>query len=173
MEHLGHFAGAVVLKGIIIAVIAVFCRLSGIALALLIVGAVMEAVAAQLLGEVSICLAFKEILYYAGLLMQIITMVVVSVPFFSLSDSDMNFIKAIALGWLCITAFGVWLANGNEGAGGYLVSYGVSVGVLIIDGLLSAMMSLGTLLIVNTVFAGIAVALIVICRLAMGSNLEY
>lgn len=159
------------LKAILIAVLQGFCHFSGGILACLIIGSVLEWLVSVLMGDVD-NVFIREVLYYASVLLQVVPMFVVSAGYLSRAEDDLNFIMAIALGWVCVVQTVLWFANGFEGAAGFAYCYSATVIVLIAEAILNAAFSLHTLLVVNFVIAAIALAVIIIARLAMGSNME-
>lgn len=167
----GFFVAFLIFKGIMLALFSVICGMSTGLLVCCVFGVLFEGIAAHLLAD-SDATFIRELLYYAGVLMQIIPYIIMSVPFFTASDNDMNFLKAIAIGWGCLIIAVGWFANGFDGSGSFAYYYGASLGALAVEGILYAIMSMHALLIVNTVVAALAVVVIIICRFAIGSNME-
>ncbi len=165
------FGGFLFFKGILLAVISLFCKFNAGFVICIAVGMFLEGFVSILLDDKGNPTA-KEIFYFIGLLMQIIPMIIITVHYFSLAEEKINFIKAIALGWMCIIATVGWFTNGIQGAVSFAYYYGVSIGVLAVEGILSAMTGLHTLLIINAVVSALAVVAVLLGRLKLGNNLE-
>ncbi|MCM1546428.1 MAG: hypothetical protein NC033_05255 [Clostridiales bacterium] len=141
-------------------------------MALSIIGTVIEGIASQLLGENTRATTFRTVAYYFGMALQIIGVLILTVPYFSLGAEKMNFIKAIAIGWVFVNLTTGWYGNGFEGVLGFIVSYAASFIYLIVTGILSALLSMSVLLIVSTVIAGLSVVAVGIGFKILGNNME-
>ncbi len=170
----GFFLSFLFIKGVILGLIAWTCNVGAALLTCLIIGTILEGIASILLGENDddSILILKEIMYYVGLLLQLVAIFVVTVPMFSLPKKEINFMMAIAVGWIGIIAAVGWFAGAMEGVTLFAYYYGVSIGFLAVEGILYAIMGTYPLLIVNTVLACIAIIVIIVARIKLGSNLE-
>lgn len=164
------FAFAIV-KIVVIVILQCFCKLSGGQLTCLIIGSILEYLGAVLLGDWENFIV-RELFYYAGILLQVIPMYIVSSRYLALPNEQMNFIKAIALGWVCVSQLAVWIGNAFEGAGGFIFVLSASIVYFILGAILNALCSLHTLLVTSFVIGSIALGVTVLLRLILGSNME-
>lgn len=161
-----------ILKIAMIAVLQGFCHFSGGILACLIIGSILEYIGAVLLGECENFVVREIIFYFPGMLLQIIPIYIASSQYLSLSESDMNFIMAVAIGWAGALQAALWFGNAFRGGAGFAVTYGVSIVVLVANAILNIFMSYHALLIFNFVIGSLGLLVALIARLALGSNME-
>lgn len=168
------FIAFIILRGVIVAIIAWACKVGAALLACLIIGTILEGIASILLGEVDEWLVFKEIMYYGGLLLQLIAMLIVTIPMYSLPQKEISFLMAVSFGMIGILSAVGWFANGFEGVASIGYYYGATAITVGVEGILYGIMMTNThtLVIANTVLVGISIIVILIARLKMGSNLE-
>jgi hypothetical protein len=167
---LGFLIIGLIVKVVLVILFHFYCGMSGGLIACYIIGAVLEGIATDLMTDVENAV-LRGILYYPGILLQLIAAWVITVPCYSMSADSLKFMQAIALGVTYILIVVGWFATGYEGEGAAYY-YTALVIALFVEGLLSALMNLRVLLIINTVLAAIATVAIVIARIKLGSNLE-
>lgn len=170
----GFFIAFIIIRGIVIAITAWACKIGAALLACLIIGAILEGIASILLADFDEKIVLKEIMYYGGMLLQLIAALIVTIQMLSLPMKEVSFLMAIPVGFTGVLSAVGWFANGFEGEAsiGYYCSAAIiTMGV---EGLLYGILMTNThrLLIANIVLAGISVIVIIIARLKMGSNLE-
>ena len=161
-----------ILKIAMIALLQGFCHFGGGVLASLIIGSVLEYIGAVLLGECENFVVREILFYFPGMLLQIIPIYIVSAQYLALSESEMNFIMAIAIGWAGVLQAALWFGNAFRGAAGFAVTYGASIVVFIVNAILNIFMSFHALLVFNFVIGSLGLLVAVIARLALGSNME-
>lgn len=168
-----------IFKFALIIALAIGADLGGALLAVNCIGIVLEGIGSILMGDVDDKPVLRGILYYAGILMQVVSMILFSVPFLSQSETALGnnkiggFLKVCGLGIVCsIIALG-WFLNGFEGMTSFGYYYGAGFGIYLLEGIIFAICkSYHTTMIVNFVIAGIAALVIIIGRIALGSNME-
>lgn len=160
-------------KAVKILLLIFLCQIGGGVIACLIIGALLEAFTIITLDDRG-NLVFKEILYYGGLLLQIVPLFVISAQFLSLPNSEMNLIHAISVGWIGLECVVCWFLTGYKGMVGLGYLYGFSVLYIIAMALINVMCGYNYhgLLIANIVIAAVGCAVIVLARLIKGSNME-
>lgn len=169
---LSLFACFIILKAIIFTIIGVFGGLSGWMLALVIIGTLLEAVASIFLGDTDKPV-LRNILYYAGLLMQVVPIIVMTVPYYTMSEEKLNFIDAVSIGLIFVNIAVTWFANGFEGWIAPAYMYGGTIIYFVVAAILYAIVgSLHALLIACTVLSGLAVGAIIIGLIVLGNNME-
>ncbi len=174
MYFVGLFFDCVILKGIIFAIMGSFCEFSGGVWFWLILGALIEFICSVAMGEWEDGGIIRELLYIGALLMQILPLFILSIGYLKLPNGSLNFIMAVAFGWMSIMQLVLWFANAFEGAIGIFYSYGASVVILVANAIIRWIfqMSYHGLLVLNFVLGIIAVVIMIIIRLALGSNME-
>lgn len=161
-----------VLKIIYLAVLQGFCNFGGGILACLIIGSILEYIGAVVLGESENFIVREIFFYFPGMLLQIIPLYIASAQYLALSESEMNFIMAVAIGWAGVLQAAVWFGNAFRGPGGFAVTYGASIVVLIVNAIFNAFMTYHALLIFNIVVGSLGLLVALIARLSLGSNME-
>lgn len=164
----------VLLKGIIIAVMSSFCDFSGGTLFWIILGAILEFIASVAMGDMEDTSLVREIFNLGAVLMQLIPLFVLAIEYLKFPEGRLNFIMSVAFGWMSIMQLVIWFGNAFEGMAGVYTSYGASIAVLIINAIIRLLfdMTYHGLLVFNFVIGIIAVIIIVIARIALGSNME-
>lgn len=162
------------LKGIIIAVMSSFCDFTGGTLFWIILGAILEFIASVAMGDVEDASLIREIFNLGAVLMQLIPLFVLSIEYLKFPEGRLNFIMSVAFGWMSIMQLVLWFANAFEGMGGAFISFGSSILILIINAIIRLLfdMTYHGLLVFNFVIGIIAVIIIVLARIALGSNME-
>ena len=168
------FFDCVILKGIIFIVLNSYCEFSGGTLFWLILGAILEFICSVAMGEWEDGVIVREILNLGAILMQVIPLFVLAIEYLKLPNGSLNFIMSVAFGWMSIVQLVVWFANAYEGMMGIFASYGASVVILIVNAIIRALFSMTYhgLLVLNFVVGIIAVIIMILARLALGSNME-
>ena len=158
--------------------ISIFCGLPTWAILLMAVGVILVCIAAVALGDLERKAQLRETLYYSGLILQILPLLILAIGYLQLPDESIGWFKAIALGFLSVSLVVSWFADGNDGKFGYLSAYAAAGTILIVEWIVSAICSAVSndqyhvLTIVNLVACGISVAIVIIARLTKGSNME-
>ena len=164
-------------KAVFVAIIALFCGLPGWAIFLMAVGVLLVCVAAVALGDLERKAKLRETFYYSGLLLQVVPLLILTIGYLELSDDEIGWFKAIALGFLGVLLTICWFADGIDGKFGYLRTYSEAGTILIVEGILTAICSAAvnqyrTLTIINLVAFALCVVIVIIARLTKGSNME-
>lgn len=167
----GIFASFLLVKAIIIVLIAIWAHLHAALIVLMAIGSILEGITSVLMED-SDNLVAKEIMYYGGLLLQIVSVFILTIPMFALPPEEINFMMASAIGLVCITIVIGWFLMGFEGFGFHYLYYAVLFIFFIVEGILFAIIHTFPLLVLNTVIACISVVVIICARIKMGSNLE-
>ncbi len=166
---LGMFAA---LKLIMFVVIQIYCKLPVFVLILMILGAVFEYVSAIAMDDYDNTFVREFIIYLPSILLQVLPIYIVSFGYLGLADGKLNFIMAVAAGWVTIVQAILWFINGFEGLSAFAYTYGASIIILVVNAILSSFMALPTLLVVNLVLGAISMLVITIARFKLGSNME-
>lgn len=162
----------IVLKIVTISVLSSYCDFSGGVIACLIIGSILEFIGAVALGDSDVGFVREFVFYIPGMLLQFIPILVLSVGWLSVSEYGLNFMKAIAIGWAGINQLVLFFQNGESGMVGFSATYGVTIGALIVNWILSNFISLHSLLVLNFIVGVIAILIAGIARIALGSNMD-
>lgn len=165
-------------RAVVVAIIAIFGGLPAWAILLMSAGVILVCIAAVALGNLERRAQLRETFYYSGLLLQVLPLLILTIGYLDLPDSEIGWFKAVALGFLSVTLVICWFGDGIDGKFGYLRTYSEAGTVLIAEGIISAICSAASdneyhaLTIVNLVVFALCVAIIIIARLTKGSNME-